>query len=80
MVADYVIPWCSERPSVLEEGGGECVRVCGACAHACATTQLQLSQVNAASSFTRSFPALKGRSKLWALGLTDCSSNPGFAA
>lgn len=50
------------------------------CAHACASTQLQLSQVNAASSFARSFPALKGRSKLWALGLTDCSSNPGFAA
>lgn len=43
------------------------------CMRACATAQLHLSPVNTSSSFSCSFPALVGSSKLWALGLTDYS-------
>ena len=39
-------------------------------ARARVTAQLQSSPVNTSSSFSRSFPALAGSSKLWALGLT----------
>lgn len=51
--------------------------MCGKCAHrSCLRSTLPAPPL----STSPLAPLYMGSSTLWALGLTDCSSNPGFAA